>query len=264
MTETQFDNAVPNVIPSQTSRRRFLKHAAAVSGASLIPYTFTAPRAVAGAKIERLQYALIGVGGNGTRTAPVAQQFTDLVALCDVDAEHLQYGNTLLRDGKADTYADYREVLAREDIDIVGISTPDHWHTKILIEAMLAGKDAYCEKPLTLTIDEGKLIRSIQKQTGRVVQVGTQQRSSFDFFNKALAIIAGGRLGKLKRIQVGINSGGWSPVIPVAEVPKSLDWDRCLAACPGRGLLAWPLGLENSKFPTPVTSIMFANDSRGT
>ena len=144
------------------------------------------------------------------------------MALCDVDADHLRNGNQLLADGKADTYADYREVLAREDIDVVRISTPDHWHTKILIEAMLAGKDAYCEKPLTLTIDEGKLIRQVQQQTGRVVQVGTQQRSSFDKFNKALAIIAAGRLGKLQRLVVGIDSGGWSPAIPVVEVPESV------------------------------------------
>ena len=73
---------------------------------------------------------------------------------------------------------------------MIHIATPDHWHTKILIEAMLAGKDVYCEKPLTLTIDEGKLIRKVQRQTGRIVQVGTQQRSTFNLFVKALAIVA--------------------------------------------------------------------------
>ena len=86
------------------------------------------------------------------------------------------------------THNDFREILARKDIDTVMISTPDHWHTKPLIEAMLAGKDVYCEKPLTLTIDEGKLIRKVQKETGRVVQVGTQQRSTFPLFVKAMAI----------------------------------------------------------------------------
>lgn len=155
-----------------------------------------------------------------------------MLAICDVDANHLRDGNQLLTNGKADAYADYREVLSREDIDVVQISTPDHWHTKILIEAMLAGKDVYCEKPLTLTIDEGRLIRRIQKQTGRVVQVGTQQRSSFDKFNKALAVIADGRIGKLKRMVVGIDAGGWSPEIPVADVPEGLDWDRWLGPSP--------------------------------
>lgn len=218
--------------PQNSSRRRFLKQAAATSAASIIPLSFAAPRAAAATKNGRLQFALIGVGGNGTRTAPVGQQFADLVALCDVDSDHLRNGNQLLCNGKADTYSDYREVLARDDIDVVQISAPDHWHTKILVEAMLAGKDAYCEKPLTLTIDEGKLIRRVQKETGRVVQVGTQQRSSFNRFNKALAIIADGRLGKLKHIAVGIDSGGWSPAIPAVDAPESLDWDRWLGPTP--------------------------------
>jgi len=159
---------------NKTSRRKFLRNATTMAAAAAIPYHFTASRAVAKSKNDRLQYALIGAGGNGSRTAPVAKEFVDVAAVCDVDANHLRAVNKALTDGKADTYADYRDVLARTDIDVVQISTPDHWHTKILIEAMLAGKDAYCEKPLTLTIDEGKLIRRVQKETGRVVQVGTQ------------------------------------------------------------------------------------------
>ena len=214
-----------------SNRRRFLKQAAAIS---TMPLVSASERAFAKStnRNSRLQYALIGAGGNGTRTAPVAQQHVDMVAICDVDTRHLERGNELLAKGKADTYRDYREVLGRDDIDVVQISTPDHWHTKILVEAMLAGKDAYCEKPLTLTIDEGKLIRGIQKQTGRVVQVGTQQRSSFNLFNKALAMIADGRLGKLTKVTTHIGSGGWSPEIPLADVPKELDWDRWLGPSP--------------------------------
>jgi len=214
------------------SRRRFLAQTAAFSAATTMPYTFTPKRCCADEKKNELRFALIGIGGNGRNTAPVGQQHAGLVALCDVDANHLADGNRLLCDGKADLYSDYQDVLAREDIDIVQISTPDHWHTKILIEAMLAGKDAYCEKPLTLTIDEGKLIRRVQQETGRVVQVGTQQRSSFDLFNKALAVIAENRIGKLKKITVGIDAGGWSPEIPVADVPEGLDWDRWLGPSP--------------------------------
>ncbi len=214
------------------SRRQFLGSAAAMAAAASVPYHFTASRSIEKMKNSRLQYALIGAGGNGSRTAPVAAEFVDVLAVCDVDENHLRDVNQALTGGKADTYADYREVLARPDIDVVQISTPDHWHTKILIEAMLAGKDAYCEKPLTLTIDEGKLIRRVQKETGRIVQVGTQQRSSFDKFNKALAIIAAGRLGKLRKITVGINSSGWSPPIPEADVPDGLDWDRWLGPSP--------------------------------
>jgi predicted dehydrogenase len=219
----------------KTIRRRFLKQAgitavAATSG--YFPSGIIAAPLKSRMAVERRQMALIGVGGNGRRTAPTAKKYADLIALCDVDKSQLRRGNETLCDGKADTYTGYREVLARDDIDIVQISTPDHWHAKILIEAMLAGKDAYCEKPLTLTIDEGKLVRQIQKQTGRVVQVGTQQRSSFNLFVKALAIIGEGRLGKLKKVTCNIDAGGWSPEIPVTAIPKHLDWDRWLGPTP--------------------------------
>jgi predicted dehydrogenase len=223
-----------NDINRTDSRRRFLKQSGVLSAAAMIGHLPSASSyaATSTSKVERLNFALIGVGGNGTRTAPVGKEYANLMALCDVDSDHLKHGNELLCGGKADLYSDYRKVLSRDDIDVVQISTPDHWHTKILVEAMLAGKDAYCEKPLTLTIDEGKLIRRVQEQTGRVVQVGTQQRSSFNLFNKALAVIADGRLGKLKKIVVGIDAGGWSPEIPVADVPESLDWDRWLGPTP--------------------------------
>jgi predicted dehydrogenase len=222
------DNSSRGSVP----RRSFLRGLSTITAAAAVPYHFSASRARAASKNSRLQYALIGAGGNGSRTSPVAKEFVDVVAVCDVDANHLNDVNQALTNGKADTYADYRDVLNRSDIDVVQISTPDHWHTKILIEAMLAGKDAYCEKPLTLTIDEGKLIRSVQQKTGRVVQVGTQQRSSFDKFNKAIAIIAAGRIGKLRKITVGIDSAGWSPPLPEAKVPEGLDWDQWLGPSP--------------------------------
>lgn len=236
-----------------TTRRAFLAQSAALSAGAFVPYHLSASRAAArsASSNERLRFALIGCGGNGTGTAPVGKHFADLVALCDVDSEHLAAADAEVGDGKADLYADYREVIARDDIDIVQISTPDHWHAKILVEAMLAGKDAYCEKPLTLTIDEGKLVRRIQQETGAVVQVGTQQRSSFDKFNKALAILADGRIGKLKKITVGIDGGAWSPPLPVADVPESLDWDRWLGPTPTMPYRF----MENAKSPQwPLTN----------
>src|SRR5690606_29232652 len=102
----------------------------------------------------------------------------DVVAVCDVDRDRAERARERVG-GKADIEEDYRKVLERKDVDAVVIGTPDHWHSKISIEAMQAGKDVYCEKPLTLTIDEGKKICQVQKQTGRVFQVGTQQRSEF-------------------------------------------------------------------------------------
>ena len=91
---------------------------------------------------------------------------------------------------KPDAYKDYRRILDRKDIDAVMIATPDHWHTKIAVEAMYAGKDVYCEKPLTLTIAEGKLIEKVVKETGRVFQVGTMQRTESDQrFLQAIALV---------------------------------------------------------------------------
>ncbi len=216
----------------KTSRRQFLHKSIATASVATIPYHLGSGAAWAATRKEKPRYALIGVGGNGRRTLPQASQYVTPVALCDVDANRLENMNQELADGRLDTYADYRDVLARTDIDVVQISTPDHWHAKILIEAMLSGKDAYCEKPLTLTIDEGKLVRKVQKQTGRIVQVGTQQRSSFDKFNRALAIIAEGRIGKLKKVSVHIDAGVWSPELPVADVPAGFNWDRWLGPGP--------------------------------
>ena len=153
-------------------------------------------------------------------------------------ASHADKANKKLSDGKAKVSKDYREILERDDIKIVHIATPDHWHTKPLIEAMLAGKDVYCEKPLTLTIDEGKLIRKIQEETGAVVQVGTQQRSQFRQFTKAVAMAAEGRLGKIKKIQCAIGSAESSKSIPVIDVPKELDWDRWLGPAPCNAIFA--------------------------
>jgi predicted dehydrogenase len=137
-----------------------------------------------------------------------------------------------LSKGKADVYEDYRKILDRDDIKVVHIATPDHWHTKILVEAMQAGKDVYCEKPLTLTIDEGKLIRATQKETGRIVQVGTQQRSTFNLFTKAIAMIADGRLGKIRRMQAAIGGAPSSKALPAVTPPKKLNWDRWVGPSP--------------------------------
>jgi len=109
---------------------------------------------------SRPRIGSIGLGGMGNGDSSAAARYGDIVAVCDVDKDRAEKAKASERigKGKADTYTDYRKVLERKDIDIVTISTPDHWHSKILIEALKAGKDAYCQKPLTLTIDEGKKI----------------------------------------------------------------------------------------------------------
>ncbi len=217
---------------SKSSRRRFLKQAAAASFAT--PCFFNSPLMSAEYRClnDKAPIGLIGAGGMGKGNMRSAKDWVDVVAIADADIGRANKANDELGSGKADVSQDYRKVLERDDIKIVHIATPDHWHTKPLIEAMLAGKDVYCEKPMTLTIDEGKLIRKVQKETGRIVQVGTQQRSQFNLFTKAVAIAAEGRLGKIKRIQCAIGGAPVSDEIPIAEVPKELDWDRWLGPAP--------------------------------
>ncbi|WP_372716784.1 Gfo/Idh/MocA family oxidoreductase [Novipirellula sp.] len=216
-------------------RREFLKTSAAVGAATSVPYFFSSSKTQAAetqSKNDRMTIGVIGAGGMATGNIDSAKEWLDVVAVADVDKGRSDNFNKRFSDGKADVYEDYREILDRDDIDVIHIATPDHWHTKPLVEAMLAGKDVYCEKPLTLTIDEGKLIRKVQKDTGRIVQVGTQQRSTFHLFVKAMAMVAEGRLGKITQVQAAIGGAPTSPEIPVAEVPENLNWDRWLGPAP--------------------------------
>jgi len=152
-----------------------------------------------------------------------AQAHGDLVALCDVD----RHVREQARAGFGSTpriYEDYRDLLARDDIDVVTIGAPDHWHTKMLVDACRAGKDVYCEKPLTLTIDEGKLIREVVKETGRVVQVGSWQRSDHRF-RQAVELVRQGRVGKLQRVDVVLGKNITGGPFVVDTPPPELNWD---------------------------------------
>jgi predicted dehydrogenase len=174
----------------------------------------------------------IGLGGMGRGDMAAAMQFGDVAAVCDVDANHARDAKAAAG-GKADVYEDYRRVLDRKDIGVVCIATPDHWHTKIAIEAMQAGKDVHCQKPLTLTIEEGQKICKVAKATGRVFQVGTQQRSEHgQRFLQAVALVRSGRLGKIRKATCGINTAPASPPIPTAPAPKELNWEMWLGQAP--------------------------------
>ena len=185
---------------------------------------------------ERPVFATIGLRNQGWAITRKSTKFASFAALADVDANVL--GANVEKVGsrqgkKPDSYKDYRKVLDRKDIDAVMIATPDHWHTKIAVEAMLAGKDVYCEKPLTLTIEEGKLIEKVVKQTGRVFQVGTMQRTeSGQRFLQAIALVRADRIGTVKKVTCGIGGFGPSPKIPVIPVPEALDWDFWLGPAP--------------------------------
>ena len=120
------------------------------------------------------------------------------MAIADVDRHVREQARASFGSTPA-IFEDYRELLDRKDVDVVLIATPDHWHTQMLIDACRAGKDVYIEKPLTLTIDEGKLILKVVQETGRIVQVGSWQRSDWQF-RLAVELVRAGRLGKLRKV----------------------------------------------------------------
>lgn len=223
------------MIKRSVQRRDFLKTAVGAGAAAFVPFHFSEKRTLAHemrSKNDQLNCGVIGAGGMAGGNMRAASEWMNVVAVADVDEGRRDSFSQQHSGGKADTYNDYRKVLERDDVDVVHVATPDHWHTKPVVEAMLAGKDIYCEKPLTLTIDEGKLIRKVQKETGRIVQVGTQQRSTFNLFVKAMALVQDGRLGRINRLEVSIGGAPTSPAIPVAEVPNGLDWDGWLGPAP--------------------------------
>ncbi len=218
-----------------TPRRSFIKSTVAAGAAASVPVVFPGRKTLAqetSSKNDRFSVGVIGAGGMANGNMRAAKDWIDIVAIADVDSKRAEKMNQDLSGGKASTHEDYRHVLERKDIDVIHVATPDHWHTKPLVEAMLAGKDIYCEKPLTLTIDEGKLIRRVQQQTGSIVQVGTQQRSTFHLFVKAMAMVADGRVGKIKQVSAAIGGAPSSPSIPVVDVPEHLNWDRWLGPAP--------------------------------
>ena len=170
----------------------------------------------------------IGTGNRGGNIAREAAKFGDVVARCDVDTRRL--GG---QPNDETHFKDYRKLLERNDIDVVTIGTPDHWHTKIAIDAMLAGKDVYCKKPLTLTIDEGKKICQVVEETGRVFQVGTQQRSEWGlYFLKAIALIREGRIGSIRRVECNLHEVPSGGPFQTSSPPAHLDWNAWLGQAP--------------------------------
>ena len=198
----------------------------------LVPYFWTSELKAETSKNDRPRIGAIGIGGRGKGIMKDAANFGDVVAVCDVDSKRAEAANQIVG-GKADVYGDYRKLLERNDLDAVVIATPDHWHSKISIDAMLAGCDVYCEKPLTLTIDEGKLICDVVKKEERVFQVGTQQRSEFGSrFLQAVALIRDGRIGKLKKVVASTGGGQTGGPFKIKETPKHLDWNMWLGQAP--------------------------------
>jgi predicted dehydrogenase len=220
-----------------TSRRGFLKAAGAVAAASSLPSWFidecaaqqTWQRPKLPPPSEKVNLALIGCGGQGRGDAGNARRYGKIVAVCDVDARHLAAARKDFPG--AEGYSDFRELLERKDVDAVICGTVDHWHTLVAIAAMKAGKDIYCEKPLTLTIDEGKRLVEVQRQTKRVLQTGTQQRSSI-YFRLACNLIRNGRIGKIQEVEVWLPAGLRQGPFKTSPVPEGFDYDFWLGQTP--------------------------------
>jgi predicted dehydrogenase len=170
--------------------------------------------------------------GRGMTIALQAATLTDMVAVADVNLRHARFFQERLG-RKLDICQDYRRLLDRQDIDAVTIGTPDHWHVKIAIDAMRAGKHVYCEKPMTLTVDEGKQLLRVAQETGRVVQVGTQQRSEYGrLFLKAVALARSGRLGDKLHALVSVGQSEKGGPFENSDPPPELDWDMWLGQAP--------------------------------
>lgn len=219
--------------PQILARRGFLKHALASTSLvaswpvsnSLVGQTSLAP-------IDQMTAAIIGAGGIAKfHAANQLQPFFNIKAICDVDSSHADSFNHEFAAGQAIVCRNYQQILSREDIDVVIICTPDHWHTKITLDAVRSGKDVYCEKPLTLTVAEGRLLREALSNTDRIVQVGTQQRSD-PRFQTAVALARTGRCGAVKRITAAIGGGPTGGPFHATPPPQELDWNEWLGQAP--------------------------------
>jgi predicted dehydrogenase len=227
------------------SRRKFIQLAG--KGAAVIAgFPAIVPASVFGATApsNRINVGAIGTGriSRGHDMPGVwRHEIARIVAVCDVDGTRVEEAKALVngyytkKTGKpydgVTTYINYRELLANRDIDAVLISTPDHWHTLIAIDAVEAGKDVYLQKPASLTIAEGRTLSNSVHRSGRIFQIGSQQRSSPQF-RYAAELVRNGRIGQLQTVEVGLPGdppGGAARDMPV---PKSLNYEMWLGSTP--------------------------------
>lgn len=215
------------------SRRDFMRKSAVVAGATLAPGVWASATGELitrqASANDKITLGLIGCGGMGASNMRSLMGFNEIevAAICDVDEGRIgkdmedvekKYGK------KPDFYRDYREMLDRKDIDAVIIGSPDHWHALQLIHACEAGKDIYCEKPISHNITESKAMVAAKHKYGRVVQVGTWQRSNAEFTN-AIKYVRSGKLGKIVHCRAWIADGTRIGKQKVSEPPAGLDYD---------------------------------------
>lgn len=227
-------------------RRDFLKNSSAVMAGTIILPTIV-PSTVFGknAPSNKINVAQIGFGriamGHDLAETLLYDE-ARIIALAELDSNRAAKGKQFIEDyynkktGSKEavnvkTYGDYREMLLNKDIDAVMISTPDHWHSQPAIEAALAGKDVYLQKPTSLTIAEGRLLVDVVKRKGTILQVGTQQRS-MPQFRIAAELVRNGRIGKLHTVKIGLPGDPSGPEAPEMPIPKNLNYDMWLGSTP--------------------------------
>ena len=228
--------------------RRAFVHGAAATAVGLptfvVDQAFGAEKKI-GAN-DRIALGFIGVGtmARGHLGYHLGQKDVQVVAVCDVDTTRRTSAKDTVEKRYAEqiksgtykgcaAYNDFREILGRKDIDAVVIATPDHWHAIPAIEACQAGKDIYCEKPLSLTILEAKTMIDATRKYKRVFQTGSQQRAE-NSFRQACELVRSGRIGKIKTVYVNVGSPSKPCDLPEEKMEPGLDWDRWLGASPLR------------------------------
>lgn len=223
------------------SRRSFLRDSA-LGGVilGLSAQSYRATFAAAQAPSERVRVGMIGVGNQGGPKNNMKYFLKNIVAMCDLDKNYLAEAKAFLKSEaglSAFETDDYRRVLDAKDVDAVVVTVPDQWHAKMTIEACRAGKDVYCEKPLTLVIGEGKPMIEAARKHNRVVTTGTMQRSGEEF-KLAVKLIQDGIVGKVKQVNVTLPSPNWiaraGKPVPDSAPPEGFDFDRWLGPAPER------------------------------
>ncbi|MCX8065147.1 MAG: Gfo/Idh/MocA family oxidoreductase [Candidatus Hydrogenedentes bacterium] len=218
---------------AQSSRREFLKKLGVLTGSPLVVSFSLFDK-------ENKPSEKVGVGfiGTGERGRYLMKTLSDvkqaqLIAICDVRKKDLDEAFGIAQKMNEDVvlYKDFRELLARDDIDAVVIATPDHWHGPVAISAIRAGKDVYVEKPLTISLEDDLKLREEVKKHNRVFQFGTQQRSNEDFAF-ACELVRNGYIGELKKIRVGVPGGITGPICSEEPIPEGFDYDMWLGPAP--------------------------------
>jgi predicted dehydrogenase len=231
---------------SHLSRRRFLKASlAGIAGASIVPTIVPSFVLGANAPSKRIQIGQIGCGRiahDMDMPGILRHDIARIVAACDLDSKRLRHAKALVEGAYAErigkekavtvkTYGDYRELLEDGQVDAVAISTPDHWHAEPVIAAALAGKDLYVQKPLSMTLAEGRAVSDMARANKRAFQIGSQQRSTSQF-RIACELVRNGRLGRLHAVKIGLPvdpPGGDEREMPV---PPNLNYEMWLGCTP--------------------------------